>query len=52
VQAEVLYTVPSNQYAWGLYVDDGAKARHVYFTLEDGRGNSDIYQLIDPLPAP
>lgn len=29
-QAEVLYTVPSNQFASDLYVDDRARARHVY----------------------
>jgi hypothetical protein len=49
--AEVLYTVPANQFAFDLYVDDRAKARHVYFTLDVG-SNTDVYKLVDPLPSP
>jgi hypothetical protein len=50
--AEVLYTIPSNEFAYDLYVDDRVRARHVYFTLDVGRNNTDIYKLIDPLPSP
>ncbi len=49
-QAEVLYTVPSNQRASDLYVDDRARARHVYFTVFE-HSETDIYKLIDPLPS-
>lgn len=49
--AEVLHTVPANQNAFDLYVDDRANARHVYFTLHVG-SNTDVYKLIDPLPSP
>jgi hypothetical protein len=50
-QAEVLYTSPSHQYIWDLYVDDRAKSRHVYFNRYDDRSNNTgIYKLIDPIP--
>jgi hypothetical protein len=49
-QPEVVYPVPSDQYVSDLYVDDRATAGHVYFAVSDG--DSDIYKLINPVPAP
>jgi hypothetical protein len=45
--AQVLYS----QGGRDLYVDDRAKARHVYFAFRDG-STPYIYKLIDPLPSP